>query len=41
MNFLRENWAWIVVPIVLFVAVAIAVVVFSSTPMDQHRYPTR
>jgi len=41
MRFLRENWAWIVVPIVLFTAVVVALVVMGGDPLDQHGYDLR
>ncbi len=41
MNFLKENWAWIVVPILLFAAVVIAIMVMGSDPLDQHQYNLR
>ena len=41
MKFLKENWAWIVVPILIFAAAVVAIIMLSSGPMDQHVYPTR
>ena len=41
MSFVRQNWPWIVVPIVLL-AVAVAVILMMSEgPVDKHVYPTR
>lgn len=41
MNFLKENWAWIVVPILLFAAIVIATVLMGSDPLDAHGYNLR
>ncbi len=42
MKFLRENWAWIVVPIVLFAVVVLGVVLFGSgESLDPHGYNLR
>ena len=41
MKFLKENWAWIVVPILLFAAAVIAIVVLGKDPSDTHVYPLR
>ncbi len=39
MNFLKENWAWIVVPILLFVAAVVALIVLGdSDPLGNHEY---
>lgn len=41
MKFLKENWAWIVVPIVVFAAVVVALVVLGKDPSDAHVYNLR
>lgn len=41
MNFLKENWAWIVVPILLFAAVVVAIIVMGSDPLQDHGYNLR
>lgn len=41
MKFLRENWAWIVVPVLLFAAVVIAIVMLGADPLDQQGYQLR
>jgi hypothetical protein len=41
MKFLRENWVWIVVPVVLFAAVVVAIAVMGSDPLDQQGYQLR
>lgn len=39
MQFLKENWPWIVFPIVLFAAAVAALVIFGGgDPLDQHQY---
>lgn len=41
MSFLKQNWPWIVVPLVLF-AVAVYVILASADPaLDPNTYPTR
>ncbi|MEZ6013836.1 MAG: hypothetical protein R3F49_01870 [Planctomycetota bacterium] len=41
MKFLKENWAWIVVPILVFAAVVIVIVMLGSDPLDQYGYNLR
>lgn len=41
MKFIRENWIWVVAPIVLFALVVAAVVLLGSSPEDQHVYNIR
>ncbi|MFT6111103.1 MAG: ABC-type dipeptide/oligopeptide/nickel transport system permease subunit [Planctomycetota bacterium] len=39
MKFLKENWVWIVVPILLFVAAVVALIVLGdSDPLGNHGY---
>lgn len=39
MKFLKENWVWIVVPILLFVAAVVALIVLGdSDPLGNHEY---
>jgi hypothetical protein len=41
MKFLKENWAWIVVPILLFAAVVAVFVNSQSAAEDQNIYDVR
>ena len=39
MDFLKENWAWILVPILLFLtAVVVLIVLGDSDPLGAHEY---
>ena len=41
MKFLKENWIWIVAPILLFAIAVAAIMIVGSQPEDQHTYMLR
>lgn len=41
MKFLKENWIWIVAPVLVFALAVAAVVLLGGEPEDQHTYELR
>lgn len=41
MKFLKDNWIWIVAPILLFALALAAVMILGGQPEDQHQYTLR